>query len=63
VRVRGLASLLLESVDLPNAGRCMSRLAPGRIYATFHDRAPAGVSLCPICGQLVIRARGRWWER
>lgn len=45
-----------------DVGRCMQRMSPGRLYATFHPDAPSGLTYCPICGRVVIRNRGRWWS-
>lgn len=59
---RGLIRAQLANGWLPAAGRCMVRLGPGRLYATFHDEAPAGASHCRVCDRLVLRGEGRWWE-
>lgn len=47
---------------LPAAGQCKVRIGGGRTYATFHDSAPRGLSACPVCGRMVTRGLGRWWE-
>jgi hypothetical protein len=49
--------------DLPEAGGCRTRMAPARIYATYHPAAPVGISACAVCDRFVLRGMGRWWER
>lgn len=60
--MKTLTHLLIDRGDIPKSGPCWVRYAPGRIYATYHPDAPAGVSLCGVCNRLVLRALGRWWE-
>lgn len=43
-------------------GHCWVRLAPGRVFATYHPKAPPGISHCLVCGRVVIRGMGRWWS-
>lgn len=58
---RGLVKTQYANGWLPPAGRCLVRMSPGRLYATFHDKAPTGASHCRKCGRLVLRGEGRWW--
>lgn len=46
---------------LPSAGGCWVRFS-GRIYATYHPKAPRGVSHCGVCGRVIVRGMGRWWK-
>lgn len=50
-------------VKLPGSGGCWVRLSPGRVWATFHPKAPGGVSRCDICDRFVLRGLGKWWEQ
>lgn len=59
--IKRLINLLLERGDVEYAGRCMVRMSPGRIYATYHDSAPPGISACPVCGRWVVRKLPYWW--
>jgi hypothetical protein len=44
-----------------SAGKCMLRYGLGR-YSMYHPGAPAGQSYCDVCGRVVFRGMGRWWE-
>lgn len=61
--MKALTVLLVDRGDIAEAGRCMARVAPARIFGTFHDRAPVGVSVCAVCDRVVVRGMGRWWQR
>lgn len=45
----------------PGTGHCWARTSPGRIFATYHPKAPPGLSYCKVCSRAVVRGMGRWW--
>lgn len=60
--MKTIVNMLIDRGDLAKAGPCWVRVAGARRLATYHPAAPAGVSVCGVCGQLVLRGLGRWWE-
>jgi hypothetical protein len=60
--VKRMVNILIDRGDLAEAGGCWCRISPGRIYATYHPKAPAGISACGVCDRMVLRGMGWWWQ-
>lgn len=64
---RRAMSIIIENAiaagEIASAGRCMARGVPGhRLWTSYHDEAPQGVSWCRVCGRRVLRGFGTWWD-
>lgn len=59
-----LLELLASNAHLAWAGECYPLLRMNDGWRTIprHPEAPAGISYCHVCGRMVIRGWGRWWE-
>jgi hypothetical protein len=64
VSARLALTVLVDRGDLSGAGACMARGYVGRYgWTSYHPNAPHGWSGCTVCGRVVIRGAGRWWDR
>lgn len=47
-----------------HGGKCMTRyIIGGPVTGTWHrDDGMGGAFLCKVCGRVIIRGEGRWWE-
>lgn len=61
--LRTLIARGIAENTIADAGRCMARGYVGRgEWTSYHDRAPEGASYCRVCGRLVLRGFGAWWD-